>query len=313
MMLSGQKVRPTGELSFEHVQGKTVITTAYSRYPLKFVSATRACQGACAWVYFLGYGGGAVCGDNVTVRCHVNQDCTAALTTQGSTKVYKRTARSRESRVLGCEVDCQRASQSLLARVCSGALLAMVPDPVTCFEDASFRQHQRFLLERGASLVLVDWITSGRMSRGEGWAFERLESRNEIMTQSLAEAERQGQAGTWEPLVLDSLVLEEIPGLSIRDRMLGMNVVGVVILVGPRVERAVSVLLQREARRRKRFPTGLEDPTKDTKDAKPERSSTEATGPAKGEVEHEDAKKVLTGKDKGRVLSSVSPLEGSGG
>ena len=64
------------------------------------------------------------------------------------------------------------------------------------------------------------------------------------------------------------------------------------ILVGPRVERAVSVLLQREARRRKRFPTGLKDPTKDTKDAKPERSSTEATGPAKGEVEHEDAKKV---------------------
>lgn len=28
----------------------------------------------------------------------------------------------------------------------------------------------------------------------------------------------------WEPLILDSLVLEELPGLSIRERMLGMNV-----------------------------------------------------------------------------------------
>lgn len=28
----------------------------------------------------------------------------------------------------------------------------------------------------------------------------------------------------WEPLILDSLVLEELPDLSIRERMLGMNV-----------------------------------------------------------------------------------------
>lgn len=33
-----------------------------------------------------------------------------------------------------------------------------------------------------------------------------------------------GQARRWEPLVLDSLVLEELPGLSIRERMVGMNV-----------------------------------------------------------------------------------------
>lgn len=39
------------------------------------------------------------------------------------------------------------------------------------------------MLEQGASLVLVDWLTSGRMSRGEGWDFTRLESRNEVMVQ----------------------------------------------------------------------------------------------------------------------------------
>lgn len=34
----------------------------------------------------------------------------------------------------------QCASQSLLSRVSSGGLLAVVPDPVTCFKDSSFRQ-----------------------------------------------------------------------------------------------------------------------------------------------------------------------------
>lgn len=31
--------------------------------------------------------------------------------------------------------------------------------------------------------MLVDWVTSGRMARGEGWAFNRLESRNEVMVE----------------------------------------------------------------------------------------------------------------------------------
>lgn len=30
--------------------------------------------------------------------------------------------------------------------------------------------------------------------------------------------------GGWKPLVFDSLVLEELPGLTVRERMLGMNV-----------------------------------------------------------------------------------------
>lgn len=39
------------------------------------------------------------------------------------------------------------------------------------------------MLEEGSSLVLVDWLTSGRMSRGEGWDFARFESRNQVMVQ----------------------------------------------------------------------------------------------------------------------------------
>lgn len=49
--------------------------------------------------YALGYGGGAVCGDRVIISCSVGEDCSAALTTQGSTKVLEGTHFAFASRV----------------------------------------------------------------------------------------------------------------------------------------------------------------------------------------------------------------------
>jgi UreD urease accessory protein len=59
-----------------------------------------------------------------------------ALTTQATTKVYKRRS-SIESVSTAVHSSC---SQTLLCTVASGALLALLPDPVTCFKDASYRQ-----------------------------------------------------------------------------------------------------------------------------------------------------------------------------
>ncbi|CAM9415836.1 unnamed protein product, partial [Hapterophycus canaliculatus] len=245
--------------------------------------------------YTLGYGGGAVCGDQVTITCHVDDGSTAALTTQGSTKIFKRGSKSDNATAAQLESEeIHRASQTLLSRVARTALLAVVPDPVTCFKNSSFRQHQRFLLEQGSSLVLVDWLTSGRMSRGEGWEFNRLESRNEVMVQSPANSGKGDSCGGWEPLVFDSLVLEELQGLSVRERMLGMNVVGVVILLGPRLEGLVSTVLELEARKRSRFPVGLEP--------------RGTTGSAAAGGDETRAKKPV--RESGRTLCSVSPLKG---
>ncbi|CAN0352463.1 unnamed protein product [Ectocarpus sp. 8 AP-2014] len=127
------------------------------------------------------------------------------------------------------------------------------------------------------------------MSRGEGWAFNRLESRNEVMVQSCTKGKGQDEDNLdgWKPLVFDSLVLEELPGLTVRERMLGMNVVGVVILLGPRLEGLVSKVLDLETRKRSRFPAGLEP-----------------KGAATGD------KTALPPRETGRTLSSVSPLKG---
>ena len=80
------------------------------------------------------------------------------------------------------------------------ALLAVVPDPIVCFADADFTQTQRYDLHPDASLVMVDWITSGRHASGERWAFSRYESRFE------SDAAR--------PDFFDALVLEPHSTLS---------------------------------------------------------------------------------------------------
>jgi urease accessory protein len=56
----------------------------------------------------------------------------------------------------------------------------LAPDPVICFEHAVFDQRQSIHLEEGASLVAVDWLTSGRRDRGECWDFSRYFSRLDV-------------------------------------------------------------------------------------------------------------------------------------
>jgi urease accessory protein len=62
----------------------------------------------------------------------------------------------------------------------SGALCIAAPHPVTCFKQARFLQRQRFDLAPDASLVLIDWLTSGRHSTGERWTFDQYDSRTDV-------------------------------------------------------------------------------------------------------------------------------------
>lgn len=68
----------------------------------------------------------------------------------------------------------------LQARIGSNAFLAVIPDPVTCFSTAKYSQKQVFKVMSDSSLLLVDWITSGRHETGEKWNFDLYRSMNNI-------------------------------------------------------------------------------------------------------------------------------------
>lgn len=74
------------------------------------------------------------------------------LRTQGSTKLFK-------------SVQDKITTSNINVSVGSGSLFALLPDPTTCFPGSRFTQQLEFILEKGASLVMVDWYGAGRQVR----------------------------------------------------------------------------------------------------------------------------------------------------
>ena len=205
-----------GYLRVSHVAGVSRPTRSLATNPLKLWSPRR--PGPVSWTYASTFGGGLVAGDRIDLQVDVEPDATAVLTTQASTKVY------RSNRSKSCR-------QQLTARVDRSASLVVVPDPLVCFRGALYEQFNRVHLAEDASLVYVDWLTGGRLARGECWDFARVTTRLEIIRED-------------RPLLLESLVLDPHDGpLDSPVRMGDYRCLAIVVVLGPSlVEEAQQIL-----------------------------------------------------------------------
>jgi urease accessory protein len=165
-------------------------------------------------VYTATYGGGLVGGDAIHLTVDLEPGARAVLATQSSTKVYR---------------SMRPATQQMIARVGDDALLVVGPDPIVCFAGSSLRQIQRYDLHRGASLVVVDWITSGRRAMGERWAFNSYEGRLEVRRED-------------RTILYDSVRLTREEG-PIVERMGRFNVCATVVVIGPLVAAPAATLI----------------------------------------------------------------------
>ncbi|XP_057797029.1 urease accessory protein D isoform X2 [Salvia miltiorrhiza] len=226
-----------GKLIVERVEGKSTLTRCFSKYPFKFIVPKKVAfsilfrlkivspfsnivsfqhqvgssQTDAVWIYTITYGGGIVSGDSIAFDVTVADGCNAVLTTQSSTKVYK-------------SIESKCSEQVLEASIGQDALLVVIPDPVTCFSTARYSQTQNFKLVTDSSLLLVDWITSGRHERGEKWAFSHYKSTNRILLQPT------------QPLFLDTILLEQGSHGSIADRMNDYQAIAMIVLLGPKLK-----------------------------------------------------------------------------
>jgi urease accessory protein len=207
----------TAHLQFTRDGSATVVTRSFAASPAKLI-ATKARAATC-WVYAATLGGGLVGGDEIRLTIEVNAGASALLSTQASTKVYR---------------SLRPSKQTIDATIGERALLAVVPDPIVCFADADFTQRQTYDLRGDASLLVVDWMTSGRHASGERWAFSRYQSRLEIL--------RDGQ-----PVVFDGLVLERDLD-STAERMGRFDVILTAVITGPLVAVACQELVRRTSR-----------------------------------------------------------------
>jgi len=149
-----------------------------------------------------------VAGDRTRLDVTIDAGTRCFLGTQASTKIYRNPSR------LPCAYE-------LNATVGENALLILAPDPVQCFAESSYEQRQRFELHASASLLLVDWLSGGRIARGERWSFRRYLSRNEIVRDS-------------KPVLIDASLYDAGDG-ALEGRFRGgrFNCFATIALLGP--------------------------------------------------------------------------------
>jgi urease accessory protein len=203
-------------LEVQRVAGESTVTSSYATSPLKLL--TPRSRGQSVWVYTSSFGGGLVAGDQTRLDLRLARGTRCFLGTQASTKIY----RNPELRPCG---------HSTHARLAAGSLLIFAPDPVQAFAGSTYTQRQEFRLAADASLVLLDWFSSGRAARHERWAFSRFQSRNEVFVGD-------------ERVFLDSLLLHPEDGAVASAHRTGrFNCFASLLLLGPAVRSLADSLL----------------------------------------------------------------------
>jgi urease accessory protein len=205
----------SGEIELAPVANRTAIIRRMAHSPLKLL--TPRGNGPSAHVVTSTYGGGLLAGDAITLRLRAGNGTQCVLGTQASTKVY------------GGGDDTSR--QSLEADIGEGATLAVAPDPVTCFAGSRYEQRQTFRLAATGSLLLIDWMTSGRAARGERWAFRRYRNDTRIDVDGSCSAR-------------DATLLEIDGATTVAERMGRFDCIASVFLLGPLFRTAAASLLE---------------------------------------------------------------------
>ncbi|KAG8873948.1 hypothetical protein FRB97_006336 [Tulasnella sp. 331] len=233
-------------------------------YPLKLISPKITTYDVpIAIVYILSYGGGLISGDRIDLEIDVEEKAVLLVLTQGSTKVFpargprQSDIRQPSSSATNTSEQATTTSpsyvttQRLHTHIAPGGFLLLLPDPITCFAGASYSQTQTFIMKHGASLVLLDWYTSGRMSRGEAWAFQRYRSTNEVWVDYPATVEN-GKSRDRRRVARDALLLEEgdtavypMKLRTLKDRMGPFACYATLHLLGPSVQKVIASI-QRE-------------------------------------------------------------------
>jgi urease accessory protein len=198
------------------VSGQSAVTSAFATSPLRLL--TPRARGESVWVCTSSFGGGLVAGDQTRLELGLGPGSRCYLGTQASTKIYRNPA-------------ALPSGHETRAALDAGSLLVFAPDPVQAFAGSSYTQRQEFHLASDASLVLMDWFTSGRVARGERWAFSRFASRNDVFV---------GE----ERALLDSLRFDSTDGpLDSPHRTGRFNCLATLLMLGPLVRHQAAGLL----------------------------------------------------------------------
>jgi len=161
-----------GELVLDYVRqgARTVLTQSRCCSPWHFSPPIQLDDSPCTYTPLVNPSGGLVGGDRLSVLAALGSDAHVLFSTPSANRVY---------RSLG-----ETAVQTIELNVGSGAILEWMPDVTIPYAGSLFKQSIHVALAPGATVLLWDAIASGRVARGERWAFTSLENEIRIVTAS---------------------------------------------------------------------------------------------------------------------------------
>jgi urease accessory protein len=149
---------------------RTVLTHSRCCSPWHCSPPIQLDDSPCIYTPLLNPSGGLVGGDRLSIRASLSPGAHVLISTPSANRVY---------RSLG-----ETAVQTVALTVGPGAILEWMPDVTIPYAGSRFRQAIHATLAPGATVLLWDAIASGRIARGERWAFASLENEIRIATES---------------------------------------------------------------------------------------------------------------------------------
>nr|WP_223183083.1 MULTISPECIES: urease accessory protein UreD [unclassified Streptomyces] len=156
------------DLAFAVRGGRTELVRRYQKTPLQIMRPLwiDPLRPDTAYVYLMATGGGVVQADRYRIDAHCGPGAHVHLTTQAATKIFR--------------MEWDYASQLVHLGVAPGAYLEYLPDPLIAFRESRFYQRTRVTVAPGATAVVGETLTAGRLARGERHDYRVLASDLEI-------------------------------------------------------------------------------------------------------------------------------------
>lgn len=169
---STEGIGRVGELTLQYTKqdDRTVIARSYVTTPWKLLPPIYLDDTGSAYTLLVNPSGGLVGGDRLSMDMTLEQNAHVLISAPSANRVYR--------------TEEEISEQCIDIRVGSGGILEWFPEHTIPFAGSRFRQRLHASLASGATLVLWDALASGRIARGERWAFTDLENEIRITTAS---------------------------------------------------------------------------------------------------------------------------------
>ncbi|ULA61072.1 MAG: Urease accessory protein UreD [Nitrospira sp.] len=152
------------DLRYRRDGSRTILTTSRCSTPWHFFPPAYLDDSGCAVTSLVNPSGGFVAGDHLSIHAALEEGAHVVMTTPSANRIY---------RSLG-----EDSRQSITLSVAPDAVIEWFPEVTIPFAGSRFVQTMTVTLAKGATALIWDSLASGRVARGERWAFTSL--RNEI-------------------------------------------------------------------------------------------------------------------------------------